>query len=689
MPVVRIFLVAALVVVPALASHTQSTDALSTRPGHPAVAAQTSQAPSGPDLSVEVGLGGYSPPDQPTQISVTISSPLLISGRMRVSGAGISVSRPIEVPAGSEHRYDLTIPALADGSRLQLEVLAGDGERIAREQVAIRHPGQSELVVGVVGAPELVDTLSRVRGVVTGRPVVAFAVSDDITPSQLAVVDYLVIGRGGEAALEAALEWADGGGAVVVDASLAPSIGPTVPMGPDGVSRRAEGNGAVIVVESLASRSDSDWSAILRPVPLDLATMPGWQFNDPTALLRSASEAGSRQVPEIPWLLGAILAFAVVVGPVNFFVLSRIGKRDWAWVTIPALSVIAVAGFWVAGRQRIAGTNLTHASVVVDDGGVVAESAVMVAAGVAGERRLTFDGGTVFPEPSLFGSAATELRLEGEGTATLELDQLGFTGVGILRSDPGIPLPVVTVVDGQLTVENRSPFDFWAWGAIHGSSSTLGSGELAAGSSASVAVPRAGGDFGMTFVDALMNRDRIWEDPALANSLWPLSEVLWTKTNDDSIYFVGITGDFQPGVSVADGPTEIPGQTLVLLEAGDAESGSSSSAPASVVGVGFINWLDWGFQKVVSTDEMTVRFRLPDPALEVRLAAEHRFGVAPAGYEVWNWETEAFEPFEVADPLPPQAVSPDGEVYVRLIGENQFGDNPMSPADLSLVWEAS
>ena len=40
-------------------------------------------------------------------------------------------------------------------------------------------------------------------------------------------------------------------------------------------------------------------------------------------------------------------------------------------------------------------------------------------------------------------------------------------------------------------------------------------------------------------------------------------------------------------------------------------------------------------------------------------------------------------------PLPPQAVSPDGEVYVRLIGENQFGDNPMSPADLSLVWEAS
>src|SRR5690606_41649090 len=105
MPVVRIFLVAALVVVPALASHTQSTDALSTRPGHPAVAAQTSQAPSGPDLSVEVGLGGYSPPDQPTQISATISSPLRISGRTRARRAGLPVPRPSRWPAAPAPRY--------------------------------------------------------------------------------------------------------------------------------------------------------------------------------------------------------------------------------------------------------------------------------------------------------------------------------------------------------------------------------------------------------------------------------------------------------------------------------------------------------------------------------------------------------------------------------------------------------
>jgi hypothetical protein len=687
MPVVKTLLATVLVLASALGlgalpvgaqSDTAQTDA-----------AQSNESPGGPAISVDLGLGGYTSPDLPSGVAVTVSSQVLISGRVRLTGSGISVSRPIEVPAGSEQRYDLTVPPLTDGTRLTVEVLANDGDSLARESVTVRHPGKSELVVGVLGAPDLVDTLGRIRTVVTGRPVAAFAVPTDVSPSQLEVLDYLVVGRGGEEGLAAALDWAGAGGAVVVDASLATEVTDTVPMGVQGVSRSRDGAGTVIVVESLLSRSDADWSEILRPVPLDLAHTPEWQFQDPTALLRAASEAGSRQVPEIPWLLAAILAFAVVVGPVNFIVLSKIKKRDWAWVTIPALSVLAVVGFWVAGRQRIAGTNLTHASVVTDDGSVVARSAVMVAAGVAGERRLTFDGGTVFPEPSLFGSATTELRLEGEGAATLELDQLGFTGVGLLTSDPGFELPRVRVAEGQLTVENGSPLDFWGWGAIAHGGSTVAGGDLAAGSSGSVPVPRAGADFGMTFIDNLMNRHQLWEDPARANSLWPLSEVLWTKTDSDSVYFVGLTDDYRPGVSVADGPADLSGPTLVLIEAGMVDSGSATSAPASVVGVGFINWLDWGVQRVVSTDQMTVRFRLPDPQLSVRLVNEHRFGMAPAAYEAWNWEAAAFEPFEIQNPLPPQAVSPDGEVYVRLVGQNEFGDNPMSPNDLSLVWEAS
>src|SRR5690606_41648974 len=125
MPVVKIFVAAVLV----LASASP-------------VAAQTSESPAA--ISVEAGLGGYTAPDQPSQLAVTIASPVLISGRIRVTGSGIAVSRPIEVPADSEQRYDLTLPPLADGTRLTIEVVAGDGDRIARESVTIRPPGQSE-----------------------------------------------------------------------------------------------------------------------------------------------------------------------------------------------------------------------------------------------------------------------------------------------------------------------------------------------------------------------------------------------------------------------------------------------------------------------------------------------------------------------------------------------------------------
>ena len=170
----------------------------------------------------------------------------------------------------------------------------------------------------------------------------------------------------------------------------------------------------------------------------------------------------------------------------------------------------------VAGRQRIAGTSLTHASVVVDDGGVVASRRSWWPP-VSPARRLTFMAGPYSPAV-LFGSAATELRLEGEGQPP-RTGPARVHGVGILRStrDPpprrhGGRRPA----DGR----NRSR-SISGRGAPSRELFDARKRELAAGSSASVAVPRAGGDFGMTFVDALMNRDRIWEDPAQPTASGP------------------------------------------------------------------------------------------------------------------------------------------------------------------------
>lgn len=670
MPVWRILLAAVLIVVAVPAT------------------ASTSEAQTGPSMEVGMGVGGFTSVDRPSDVTVDIASPVLIAGRLRVRGGGISLSRPVEVPAGSEQTYRLTIPPLDDGTRLTVEVLDGDDEALVSESITIRAPSGEEMAVGVMGSQELVNQLGRVRTVVTDRPVAAFPVPPDASVANLAALDYLVVPRQAGDGLESALRWARAGGRVVVDASVEAGVTDPVPMGPEGVVRGTVGSGTALVVEGMDGRSAEDWATILRPAPLDLSrSSEGRPMGDSHPLLQAASEAGSRQVPSLPWLLFAILGFAVVVGPVNFIVLSRIGKRDWAWLTIPALALMAVVGFWAAGRQRIGGTNLTHASVISAEGTTQARSALLVAAGMAGERQISFEPTTeIYPERPLAGGSGPELRLLGDGTAAVDLEQLGFTGIGIFTSEPAVELPRVSVEEDRLVVENPGGMRFWGWGVTSGGASAVSDAELAPNGDGEVALPRGGGEFGFSFIDALINERQLWEDPARNNSLWPLSQVLFAEADPDGLYFVGLTDDFRPDISAGGAAETIPGPTLVLVKVEGEPSDRDTGAV--VVDTGFVNWVDWGAQQVISSDEMTVRFQLPDPSLSPELSDSRRFGGAPSEYEAWDWGSGEFVAIELGEPLPAGMVAPDGEVYVRLVGANEFGDNPMSPRDLTLEWEA-
>ncbi|MGH8911966.1 MAG: hypothetical protein ACRDVD_05585 [Acidimicrobiia bacterium] len=657
------------------------------------VAAQT-EAQTGTSLEATVGLDGFVAAGRPSTVKATISSPVLVAGRLRVRGAGVSVSRTIEVPAGGEQVYELAVPPLEDGSRLTVEVLDRDDEPIASETVTTRS-SFDELTVGIVGDDQIVDALTRVRTIITDRPVAPLLVPTGASAAAFDVVDYLVLTRGGADRLHEALSWASGGGGLVLDASVAASADlPATPMatGVEGVSTAPLGAGRVVVVTAMETRSGEDWAAILRPTALDLGNSPEWaMFEEGGGLLEAASQAGSRQVPSLPWLLFAILGFALLVGPVNFIVLSRLRKRDWAWVTIPVMAMVAVVGFWVAGRQRIAGTNLTHASVIVVDGTVEARSAVLVAAGVSGERVVSFDPeASIFPERSTFGATNAELRIEGDNAARVELDQLGFTGIGLVSSASQLGLPTVAVADGQVAVENGTEINFWGWGVMRGGAAVVAPSDLAPNSTGEVASPGGINQFGFGFIDALINQRQLWDDPQRSNSLWPLGQVLGTHTMDSGLYFVGLTDDYEPDVEVDGSAVDVPGPTILVMRISSADGSGTeglTSAGASVVGTGFINWLDWSSQHVVSTDELTVSFTLPDPAKTVSFHDTQQFGIPAQEYLAWDWGRGEFAPIERDAPLPPTMVSVDGQVYVRLVGAEN-GDNPFSPDSLSLEWEA-
>lgn len=54
-----------------------------------------------------------------------------------------------------------------------------------------------------------------------------------------------------------------------------------------------------------------------------------------------------------PARLGLILlAFAALAGPVNYFLLRRLDRRDWTWLTVPALALAAVGGIYSLAMVR-------------------------------------------------------------------------------------------------------------------------------------------------------------------------------------------------------------------------------------------------------------------------------------------------------------------------------------------------
>ncbi len=58
---------------------------------------------------------------------------------------------------------------------------------------------------------------------------------------------------------------------------------------------------------------------------------------------------GVTVLPEATAMAVFLVLYILLIGPINYFVLSRIGRRELAWVTIPAFILIFTAAAWVTG----------------------------------------------------------------------------------------------------------------------------------------------------------------------------------------------------------------------------------------------------------------------------------------------------------------------------------------------------
>ena len=113
------------------------------------------------------------------------------------------------------------------------------------------------------------------------------------------------------------------------------------------VIRREQGNGTVTYLtidpnaqpyRGWANRADLWWTLLS-----SVNVQPSWThgFSD-WDRARTATEIlpGLELLPSIITLLAFLFGYIIVVGPINYAILSQLNRRDWAWITIPIMIIV-------------------------------------------------------------------------------------------------------------------------------------------------------------------------------------------------------------------------------------------------------------------------------------------------------------------------------------------------------------
>lgn len=264
--------------------------------------------------------------------------------------------------------------------------------------------------------------------------------------------------------------------------------------------REQYGSGSVTTaafgLETLATVGDAAtfWSRILT-LTNQLPTAIQLREQGFSALGQSLDLPGL-QLPSILGFLGFLLLYIVTIGPLNYLLLRRLDRREWAYLTIPLLVLLFSGGAYAWGTLGRGGAAvLSELSVVrVGAGNTPAQATTYLA--LFSPSRHAYDVGLA---PDVFaadlrpawnrqGNAADVLYAE-DSTRVPEL----LVDVGAVRTlsvEHAVPAPqleaTVNAAGTQLTIRNRSSQTLEDVIIARGDGHTQRLGALAAGEERSI-----------------------------------------------------------------------------------------------------------------------------------------------------------------------------------------------------------
>ncbi len=163
------------------------------------------------------------------------------------------------------------------------------------------------------------------------------------------------------------------------------------------LARRTIGAGIVdmlaadVTLEPLASWPGSNqlWLKILatrepHPAWIGGFTRPEWGAE------AVANLPGVDLLPPIQALCLFLALYVIIIGPLNFFILSRINRSGWGWYTIPIVIIVFTGIAWTVGFSLRGGEIIVSRLSVVKSYADVAEAQVDQFFGLLSPRRATY-----------------------------------------------------------------------------------------------------------------------------------------------------------------------------------------------------------------------------------------------------------------------------------------------------------
>ncbi len=515
-----------------------------------------------------------------------------VTGELRLQGGtqgGTRYATPVQLDNPSDKDWLLYAQPPSFGQQLEV-VLASGANVIARQKVAVTIHDPTQLIVGVVAEDTrpIVGSLS-LPAVQNQAPavVVPLAVADlptrieawsaldrlvwqDVDASSLsteqvaALRGWIALGGrlvivGGTAGIGSLSGFPDDllpyrpTATVDVAPSTLSSLLGTPPKGATDVPAMAgaliRGHGLATIDSRVVAAQTSYGSGSVTVVGVDPTV--GWiadsaarasfwpslipprtdgpvAMTDDSQIVSAVANLPALSLPPLAGLLLLLFGYVILIGPVNYLVLRRLDRREWAWVTMPVL----VVGFAVGAYAF--GSALRGSSVIVNEVAIVrgapdaTEGSAQVYLGVFSPARGTYQ--VAVPAGALLSSPIGGDVFSGQG-ASLDVVQgtpsrvrdlaVGFGSLRTIRAETQVSAPKIHaelgLVDSTLTgtVRNDGTTTLERPAVVLGGNVKVLK-DLAPGEAVQVNLPVANTGFGQSLSDQVFGQ--VFFDGSVASS---------------------------------------------------------------------------------------------------------------------------------------------------------------------------